>query len=388
MILLLTVLHLCYGLDESKELHIKYPMQESKQSYKLLQEMQESIQTYLHQTPLSSYAYFDKQSAKLNSQAYITWIHGNIYLKTLATSQDPQVRATLNDEQYSHLGDYRYDLFTLLSDLLLKMQEDSDFSGSKEKAILGTLVEGYFDRLKDPKMLCPCIDDALIEAKESDLLLQYTKLKENKRHFKTQFEGLSKPNQKETQKITTELNRYLNNFNLLAIKDIAKDNYGNYLLLSEGRSDSNYDDMIFILSADTLPMSYYINESMKKAYLSSSQTHKKEALSSFNKTPYASRISINKQTFFINKLNPTLKLKPQSQKTRAYKKYAAALGYMLASFHANSKLKKSQSFRAKVNTQVKPRLVKTEMISMVYSYNETLENRWENFSDVEVLSLK
>jgi len=388
IILLVSIFYLAHGVDESKQVQTNHPMQDTHDTHKLLQQMQANIKTYLYQTPLSSYEYFDKKSAKLQSQSLITWIHGDIYLKTLAVGEEPYIRATLNDGQSTHLGDYRYDMFTLLSDLLLKMQEDSDFSGSKEKAILNTLVDGYFDKLKNSKQECPCIDDALVETKKSELLFQYTKIRDKNRYFKMGFEGLSKVDKKNTNSIKKEMNRYFSKFKLLPLKDIAIDRYGNYMLLCEGKSKSAHDDMIFTLSASTLPISYYINSKMKKKYLNKSRLQKKKAVSSFNQTQYAGSVKINNQDFFVDKLNPTLQLNPNSEDTSAYKKYASALGYMLASFHSNPSLKSCKSFSEKVNTQVKPRVVKTEIISMVYAYNETLESKWESFTDKELLSLK
>ena len=388
IILLVTIFYLAHALDESKQVQVKHPLQDTQDAKKLLQQMQTSIKTYLHQTPLSSYEYFDKKSSTLQSQSLITWIHGDIYLKTLALGEEPYTRATLNHGQSTHLGDYRYDMFTLLSDLLLRMQEDSDFSDSKEKAILSTLVDGYFEKLKDSKLQCPCIDDALIKTRTNDLLIQYTKVRDKKRYFRTGFEGLSAVGTKKTALLKKEMNKYFSKFKLLPIKDVAINRYGNYLLLCEGKTKKAQDDIIFTLSINTIPVSYHVNTEMKKNYLNRSIAQKRQVLSSFNQTQYAGSVRINHQDFFVNKLNPTLKLKPDSEDTRAYKKYAAALGYMLASFHSNPELKSCQKFSNKVNTQVKTRVVKTEIISMVYAYNETLESRWESFTDKELLSLK
>lgn len=387
-ILLFSLISLIWAFDESQQLKVIHPLQDTKDTLKLLEAMQADIKIYLYQTPLSTYNYFNKNSAKLKSQALITWIHGDIYLETLAAGEIPYIRATLNKGQNTHLGDYRYDMFTLLSDLLLKMQEDSDFSGSKEKAILGTFVDGYFEKLQNQKLQCPCIDDALIDVKESDLLIQYTKVKNNKRYFNTRIRSLTKVSKNSTAALQQKMNQYLSSFNLLPIKDIIMDEFGNYLLLCEGKSDKLNDDIIFALSANTVPVTYQVNAKLKNSYLNKSLRNKHEVMKSFNQTDYTGSIRAKGQSFFVNKLNPSLKLEPQSEKTRAYKNYASALGFMLARFHSNPDLQSCKSFSKKLNKQVKYRVVKTELISMVYAYNETLEQKWEDFTDKELLSVK
>lgn len=387
-ILLFSLISFVWAFDEYKQLKVIHPLQNTKNTQKLLEAMQADIKIYLYQTPLSSYNYFDKNSAKLKSQSLITWIHGDVYLENLSAGETPYIRATLNKGQNTHLGDYRYDMFTLLSDLLLKMQEDSDFSGSKEKAILGTFVDGYFEKLQNQKLQCPCIDDALIDVKESDLLIQYTKVKNRQRHFNTNIQSFSKISKKSAYAIEEKMNKYLSSFKLLPIKDIVMDEFGNYFLLCEGKTDKLNDDIIFTISASTVPVSYQVNAKMKNSYLNKSLLNMHEVMQSFNQTDYAGSIRVKGQNFFVNKLNPSLKLEPQSEKTRAYKNYASALGFMLAKFHSNPDLKSCKSFSQKINKQVKPRVVKTELISMVYSYNEALEQKWENFTDKEFLSVK
>ena len=376
------------AFDESKQLKTIHPLQERADLQKILQAMQTNIKDYLHETPLSSYNYFNENRSDLNSQALITWIHGDVYLNTLAAGEEPFAKATLNNGQYTHLGDYRYDIFTLLSDLLLKMQEDSDFSGSKEKAILGTFIDGYFERLQNQKLKCPSIDDALGDVKGYNLLIKYTKVHKKSRLFDTRIKTLSKASSTQAKSINMQMSAYLKKFKFLPIKDIAKNSYGDYLLLCEGKTKKLNDDIIFTLSARTVPVSYQVDKEMKKSYLNKSLLHKSKVISSFNQTEYAGSIKINKQNYFVNKLNPSLKLQPQSEKTRSYKNYAAALGYMLASFHSNPALKPCLNFSKKVKREVKTRVVKTEIISMVYAYNETLEENWESFSDKELLSLK
>jgi hypothetical protein len=119
---------------------------------------------------------------------------------------------------------------------------------------------------------------------------------------------------------------------------------------------------------------------MRKDYLNKSILDRDRVIASFNKNRYAKIISIDDQDFFLNKRNIDLRLKPESDETNAYKDYASALGYMLASFHSNPAQTSCRDFAKKANQQVKQRLLKTEMISMVYAYNETLENRWGSFS--------
>ncbi|MDF1880236.1 hypothetical protein JHD50_02780 [Sulfurimonas sp. MAG313] len=388
LILLLCFLNLTYAYDESKQIHVIHPLQDNQEATLLLAQMQKNIQTYLYETPLSSYEYFNKKSSHLGSQALITWIHGDLYLKDLAASPAPSVRPTLNNMHNTHLGDYRYDIFTLLSDLLLKMQEDSDFSGSKETAILGSLVDGYFDKLSKQKLQCPSIDNALIGIKENDLLSRYTEISNKKRHFKITKPTIKRVPKNKIHALEKKMNTYFSKFNLLPVKDIVLNEYGNYLLLCEGKTTKQNDDIIFILSASTLPVSYQLNKKMKKSYQFKSVIDKPDVISSFNQTDFAGTISLNNQRLFVEKLNPSLKLQPLSEITRVYKEYAAALGFMLASYHANPQLKSCNKFTKKVKNQVNPRRVKIELISMVYAYNETLEQKWEDFSDKKFISLK
>lgn len=388
LILVLTLFFtFIHALEESKQLQAVHPMQERKDLKKVLQTMQTNIKNYLYETPLSSYNYFNKKSPELSSQALITWIHGDIYLNTLA-ADDSFEQATLNNAQYTHLGDYRYDMFTLLSDLLLKMQEDSDFSGSKEKAILGTFVDGYFERLQNQKLKCPSIDEALSDVNNNDLLKQYTLIHKNHRHFNTRKKTLNKVSTSQTAVIKEKMAGYLKKFKVLPIKDIAVDTYGDYLILCEGETKTAQDDIIFTLSVRTLPVSYQVNKQMKQTYLSKSLLSKPYVVSSFNQSAYAGNVQIQNKNYFVNKLNPSLSLQPESEKTRAYKNYAAALGYMLASFHSNPALNSCKTFISKVKKEVKTRTVKTEIISMVFSYNEALEENWESFSEKDLISLK
>jgi hypothetical protein len=260
------------------------------------------------------------------------------------------------------------------------MQENSDFSGSKEKAILGTVIDGYFERLSNRTKKCQCIEDALLSVRKNDLLLQYTKVINKKRLFNTNLKHMIKITQAQAEQIKEQVHQHLIELNLLPIKDIVIDAYGDYLLLSEGHSSSLDDDIIFTLSAQTLPVSYQVDETMRKDYLNQSIMNRNRVISSFNKNKYAKVISIDKQDFFLNKLNIDLRLRPASDETNSYKDYASALGYMLASFHSNSAQTSCREFAKKVNRQIKQRIFKTEIISMVYAYNETLENRWGSFS--------
>jgi len=379
MIVLLTF-NLAYTFDESKQIQLNHPLQNPLQSNKLLCEMQSDIKTYLYETPLSSYAFFNEKSSELKSQSLITWVHGDLYIETLAVSEGPKPHPLLNKEKTTHLGDYRYDIFTVLSDLLLQMQESSDFSGSKEKAILGTLIDGYFEGLTNRSKKCQCIDDALLTVRKNDLLLQYTKVSSKKRVFNTNLEYMLKVDEVQSNRIKDVVDKHLAKLDLLPIKDIVTDAYGDYLLLSDGKSSILDDDIIFTLSAQTLPASYRVDEQLKKDYWNKSLSDRDRVIASFNKNRYAKIISIGDQEFSLNKLHIDLKLRPASEETNAYKDYAAALGYMLASFHSNSAQTSCRDFAKKANQQVKPRLLKTEIISMVYAYNETLENRWGSFN--------
>jgi len=377
-IILLSSFLLLSAVEESKQLKNNHPLQESDNSSALLCQMSSDMQVYLHETPLSTYNFFDKESSSIKSQALITWIHGDIYLQHLGVGKEPFTHATLNNEKQTHLGDYRYDLFTLLNDLLIQMQENSDFSGSKEKAILGKLVDGYFERIENEKLQCACIDDAVEEVSYLSLLNEYTKVMNNQRIFKS---GRLKTDVKNTRKLEQKINAYIKNFKLLPIKGIALNAYGDYLLLCEGLSTKLDDDIIFILSAKTLPVSYQVNAKMKQKYLQKTSTKQVDVVSSFNQNNYAGTIELNSQTFFISKLSPKLGLRPDTDNTKVYKNYASALGYMLASFHANSDLEMCNDFSKKAQKQIKKHLVKNELISMVYAYNERLENNFYAFAD-------
>ncbi len=387
-IILILSLSLTFALDETSQIKKVYPLQNSSETAKLLCQMQSDITTYLRKTPLSAYSFFDERSASLKSQGLITWIHGNLNLASMSAAKDPYMRLALKNEKSTHLGDYRYDMFTLLSDLLLQMQLESDFSGSKEKAILNTFIDGYFERLENDKLQCPCIDEALSEVKASDVLVNYTKVQHGKRIFKTESHNLSKVDTATAAMITQKMDAYLADVGLLKVKAVALDSLGDYLLLSEGKSDSINDDMVFKLSLNTLPVSYQINTKMKNKYFHKSLLDKAKAVSSFNQKTYAGLLTMNKQKFYVSRITPELKLRPQSEQTRAYKNYAAALGYMLASFHANTRLNTCKDFSKKATQQVKKRLLKTELISMIYAYNETLEENWEDFSMQPLLTCK
>ena len=384
LIVLLFTFHLAFALDEAQQLQLSHPLQNTVQSNKLLCEMQSDIKAYLYETPLSTYTFFNEKSTGLKSQSLITWVHGEIYLETFAASAGLDLRPLLNKEKNTHLGDYRYDIFTILSDLLLQMREESDFSSSKEKAILGTLIDGYFERLKNKDMRCPCIESALHDVRKNDLLRQFTKIINNKRIFISTLENITNVNSLQMVTIKKEVNTHLLKLNLLPIKDLVMDPYGDYLLLSEGASTKLDDDIIFTLSAQTMPVSYQINNKMKKEYLSTSVLNKNKAIASFNKDTYSVIVTIADQEFFLNKLNGNLRLKPKSKETVDYQDYASALGYMLAGFHSNAAHTLSQDFTKKANTQVKQRLLKVELISMVYAYNEVLENRWGSFNQKKI----
>lgn len=382
---------LILALDESQELTTLHPLQDPVQSNKLLCKMQSDITTYLYETPLSSYDFFNKNSSKHQSKPLITWIHGDVYINTLAVKVEPHRYTVLKDEQNVHLGDYRYDIFTLLNDLLLKMQDESDFSGSKERAILSTLIDGYFDKIKNTQMQCLCIDDALNKVKKYDILSQYTTVIKKQRLLNFKLDTLSKADTYTDQMLTKKMKQYASQYpqsSLLNIKSIAIDHYGNYILLCEGNSKAIQDDIILTLTAQTLPASYQIDTKMKKRYSNSSLNNKLHAVSSFNQNSYTGMIKINNRDFFVSKLNPSLKLSPQSEKTRYYKNYASALGFVLASFHANAGLEVGQSFAKQVNSEVKIRQLKIEMIDLVYSYNQHLEEKWGNFSDEDLSACK
>jgi len=388
LFLILCTLSLSHAIDESKQLQVFHPLQNEKATNEILQEMQSNIQLYLYQTPLSSYEYFDKKSTSFKSESLITWIHGDVYTQTIGFANEPFVHVTLNNEKNAHLGDYRYDMFTLLSDLLLKMQEDSDFSGSKEKAILGTFFDGYFSRIQNPKAQCPSIDDALVDVKSNELLRRLTRVQNNQRYFNIALDTVSKVDSKPLKHLKQQMNKYLLSFNLLPIKDIAKDQYGNYLFLCEGKTTNMRDDIIFTASLSTIPVSYHVNPKMKRNYHSKTRTSKVQVVSSFNQTNYAGHIQVQGKQFFVNMLNASLSLEPTSEKTREYKAYASALGHTLAGFHSNPDLLTCKTFSKNINKHVKQRVLKTELIAMVYSYNETLEEKWENFTDQEFLSVK
>jgi hypothetical protein len=378
LLLLLSSILLLSAIEESKQLKSNHPLQEKTNSSALLCTMSADMQVYLHETPLSSYDFFNKKTSSTKSQALITWIHGDIYLQNLGVGKESFTHVTLNNEKQTHLGDYRYDLFTLLNDLLIQMQENSDFSGSKEKAILGKLVDGYFERIENEKLQCACIDEAVEEVDYISLLNEYTKVVNNHRIFKP---NQLKTDVKNTRNLEHKMNAYLKGFKLLPLKGIALNAYGDYLLLCEGKSTKLDDDIIFILSAKTLPVSYQINVEMKQKYLKKTSNKQIDVISSFNQNNYAGTIELNSQKFFVSKLSPKLSLHPDTDNTKVYKNYASALGYMLASFHANSELQVCNDFSKKAQKQIKKHLVRNEMISMVYSYNERLENNLYALAD-------
>ena len=212
----------------------------------------------------------------------------------------------------------------------------------------------------------------------STLLNEYTKVMNNHRIFNTER---LKTDVKNTHELEKKMNAYLKSFKLLPLKGIALNSYGDYLLLCEGKSSHLDDDIIFILSAKTLPVTYQVNSKMKKKYLEKTTSTQTNVVSSFNQNNYAGTIELHSQKFFVSKLSPKLGLHPNTDNTKVYKNYASALGYMLASFHANAELQACNNFSKKAQKQIKKRLVKTEMISMVYAYNEKLENNVYTLAD-------
>lgn len=380
---LILTLSLLLATDEPKQLTASHPLQDAYQSSRLLCQMQSDLMTYLYETPLSSYEFFNTHSNRLRSEPIMTWIHGDVYIHTLAAHKAP-LHAVFQDMHKTHMGDYRYDIFTLLSDLLLKMQDESDFSGSKENAILSTLIDSYFDKIQNLQEQCPCIDNALIHTNESDLLSQYTTLQENQRLLNFKLENLSAPGASQEQQIRHAVKRYTAQKNLdsmLEIKSIAIDSFGNYLLLCEGKSPDIRDDLLFTLNAETLPVSYHIDAQMKREFKNISLIQRVKVTSARLPGDYTGVIKIDNRDFILSKLNPSLQLKPKSEQTREYKDYASALGFMLASFHANAPLETCRSFAKRINKEVKKRQFKIEMLEMVYTYNEVLERRWERFGD-------
>ena len=369
--------------DESKQLILTHPLQDSYQSGRLLCQMQSDLMTYLYETPLFSYEFFNTHKNRLESGPIMTWVHGDVYIHTMA-AHEPTAHVVFKNSHKTHMGDYRYDIFTLLNDLLLKMQDESDFSGSKEKAILGTLIDSYFDKIQNMQAQCPCLDDTLNTIKESDLLSQFTTLKENKRLLNFHLDNLSHPTQTQEKQIRQAMKRHASQKPLsprLKIKSIAIDSFGNYLLLCEGKSADIRDDLLFILNAETLPASYYIDSDMNKKFNNISLVQRIQTTSVFTPENSTGVIKLDNREFILSKLNPGLQLRPESEKTSSYKNYAAALGFMLASFHSDVRLETCRSFAKKINEEVKTRQFKIEMLEMVYAYNENLEGRWGNFSE-------
>ena len=372
-----------FAADESKQLTLTHPLQDSYQSSRLLCQMQSDLMTYLYETPLFSYEFFNTHKNGLQSEPIMTWVHGDVYIHTMAAHEAP-LHAIFKDSHKTHMGDYRYDIFTLLNDLLLKMQDESDFSGSKEKAILGTLIDSYFDKIHNIQAQCPCIDDALSNVKQSDLLSQYTTLKKNQRLLNFKLQSLSRPTDTQVQQIKQAMKRHTAQkaFSpILDIKSIAIDSFGNYLLLCEGKSTDIRDDLLFTLNAETLPASYHIDPHMNKKFNDISLIQRIKTTSVFTPENFTGVIKIDNRAFILSKLNPSLQLRPQSEKTSSYQDYAAALGFMLASFHSDVRLETCRSFAKRINQKVKTRQFKIEMLEMVYAYNETLEQRWERFGE-------
>ena len=381
---------LMLATDESKQLTATYPLQDSDQSNRLLCQMQSDLMTYLYETPLFSYEFFNTNKNRLQSESITTWIHGDVYMHTMA-AHEASLHAIFKDSHTTHMGDYRYDLFTLLNDLLLKMQDESDFSGSKEKAIMGTLIDSYFDKIQNIQAQCPCIDDALSKVKQSDPLSQYTTLKNNQRLLNFKLENLSHPTRVQEQQIKQTMRRHASRKALspiLDIKSIAIDSFGNYLLLCEGKSSDIRDDLLLTLKAESLPASYRIDADMKKKFKDISLIQRIQVTSTLMPDNYNEVIRIGNRDFILNRLNPSLQLKPRSEKTHSYKSYASALGFMLASFHSDVRLETGRRFTTKINQEVKTRQFKVEMIEMVYAYNEQLEKRWERFGDSYTSSCK
>jgi hypothetical protein len=381
---------LMLATDESKQLAVSHPLQDAYQSSRLLCQMESDLKTYLYETPLFSYAFFNTHKDGLQSEPITTWVHGKFYIHTLAAHESTS-HLIFKDSHNTHMGDYRYDIFTLLNDLLLKMQDESDFSGSKEKAILGTLIDSYFDKIQNRQAQCPCIDDTLSTIKQSDPLSQYTTLKEKKRLLNFQLESLLRPTRREEQQVRQTMKQYASQKNLtplLDIKSIAIDTFGDYLLLCEGKSTDIRDDLLLTLRASALPASYHIDSDLKKKFQDISLVQRIRVTSTRTPNNYTGAIKIDKRDFVLSKLNPSLQLRPRSEKTRSYKQYASALGYMLASFHTDERLETCRTFTKKITQEVKIRQFKIEMIDMVYAYNEQLERRWEHFGDTHASACK
>jgi len=374
---------LLLATDESEQLMVSHPLQDSYQSSRLLCQMQSDLMTYLYETPLSSFAFFNTHNNRLQSESLTTWVHGDVYIHTFA-AHEASSHAAFKDSYNTHMGDYRYDVFTLLNDLLLKMQDESDFSLSKERAILGTLIDSYFDKIKNVQAECPCSDDALSNIKESDLLSQFTTLKEKQRLLNFHLESLSHPTGTQVKQITKAMKRYTSQKALspmLDIKSIAIDKFGNYLLLCEGKSADIRDDLLLTLNAETLPASYRIDSGLKKKFKGISLAQRIQVTSTLTPDNYSGVVKIDNKDFFLSRLHQNFQLRPQSEKTSSYKSYASALGFILASHHADVRLEACRSFAKKINNEVKTRQFKIKMIEMVYAHNEQLERRWGRFGD-------
>ncbi len=228
----------------------------------------------------------DWRLARFGNAGTRTWIVGDAHVENFGTFHNVHGDVTygLNDFDDSIIADYQYDVWRLAASMVLASTENQ-FSKKDQKDLVYAFAESYLKTLFKQKPITHfttkntygVLKDFLkrVEKKNSrqKMLSKWTVVQDNERRFNVSTERLDPVSPKEKQEVTTAMEGYgetltgqlTYNKQYFEIKDIARrllagtGSLGSvrYYVLIEGEDETQSDDHILDIKAQSRPTPYY-----------------------------------------------------------------------------------------------------------------------------------
>ena len=369
---LLFIPFILFALSE-KVLKKQYPTLDQETVDKLICKIHHSINTYQHYSLEEPFNYFYTNHKKYSEVPLITWTHNQLSLESFAYTTSAKRQVLLASETPLVLGDYRYDLFSMLSSIVLFLQSNSDLSDSKIRFLLNTFVENYIANIKVKKSKTHYINTIKPPLSHENFLRQFTKKAHDKRVFNFSKVALSELAKPLFSKIKLQIEGKFSNttgHKLLPIKDIAKyaSEDGSYLLLLEGENDNYEDDRLFILNPKSSIHLYEVDSLLQRRFKHKNAKRVNQITTS---------LSINAKTYFLFNYYPKIMLLKEDDSLKNYQKVVKDMALLLAQIHRSEK--EGERFRKELISRVDVRSLKRNLLALAFGYSEQLQLNYSKF---------
>lgn len=357
-----------------------------------------------------------------------TWLQGDAHLHNFGAygSHDEQVRFGLDDFDDGIVGDYQYDLWRLLTSVVLAVRESGSLRPEALKDSLKTLIDSYLQTLQQDVVAAA---DWVATSQTTDGRLQsfLIKLSEKKgrarmlqkwtcceadgeRHFTVDHPKLAPLSAEERAGLEQALIDYQatlgeavpgHSQQHFRVKDLARRlsagtgslGTDRFYALVEGQGNGDHDDVILDIKAQQPPAAWWVMNASERAEYGQLFAHEGErhALAfqamARHPDPYVGWLTLEDKVFSVRERSPFKADYPTDklQKPKHWNHMSTAWGRILASSHLRGAAALSEDgarifAEAVLQLALPGREAFTELLmSMAQAYADCVQNDYQGF---------